>query len=73
MVDEKFLGEQGEEEEEEESYRFRQIHKTILRYLCHAWTDFIEIGFIRKLICGLHDKNAIKNRKYCRRDEILMK
>ena len=50
MFDEKFLG----ESQEEKSYRFRQIHETILRYLCHAWTDFIEIGLIRKLICGLH-------------------
>ena len=69
MFDEKF----SDESEEETSYRFRQIHETILRYLCHAWTDFIESGLIRKLICGLHKKNDFKFRKYCRRDEILMK
>ena len=33
----------------------------------------LKFGLIRKLICGLHKKNAFKFRKYCMRDEILMK
>ena len=66
MLTKILTGESEESEEseksEDKSYHFRLIHETILRYLCHAWTDFIEIGLIRKLICGLHKKNAFKFR-----------
>ena len=39
----------------------------------HGWTDFIDFGLIRKLICGLRKKNSFKFKKYCRGDAILMK
>ena len=56
----KILTGEKESEEGEKSYRFRRIHETILRYLCHAWTDFIEFLFeslyavyIRKMALNL--------------------